>query len=104
MAPLKDASTNLRQTVAALERKLEGCAKEVMRRRRSEPRRANFCVPLPARPPPSQVVFEAIVTNGALWEADFSAVARCCTWWRDLADSPAPDAVGYFARPADLTH
>ena len=22
----------------------------------------------------------------------------------DLADSPAPDAVGYFARPADLTH
>src|SRR5262249_26295766 len=77
MTPLKDTAANLRQTVAALERKLEEYAKERDEAHAQRTATSEILRAIARSPTELQPVFETIVANGAsLCEAEFSAVAR----------------------------
>src|SRR5215813_15554910 len=77
MTPLKDTAPNLRQTVAALERKLEECAKERDEAQAQRTATSEILSVISRSPSDIRPVFEAIVARAAsLCEAEFSAVAR----------------------------
>src|SRR5215469_4345412 len=77
MTPLKDTAPNLRQTVAALERKLEECAKERDEAQAQRTATSEILSVISGSPSDIRPVFEAIVAHAAsLCEAEFSAVAR----------------------------
>src|SRR5215469_12536164 len=77
MTPLKDTAPNLRQTVAALERKLEECTKERDEAQAQRTATSEILSVISRSPSDIRPVFEAIVAHAAsLCEAEFSAVAR----------------------------
>src|SRR5215831_2687956 len=77
MTPLKDTAADLRQTVAALERKLEECAKERDEAQAQRTATSEILSVISRSPSDIRPVFEAIVAHAAdLCEAEFSAVAR----------------------------
>src|SRR5215831_6054043 len=77
MTPLKDTAADLRQTVAALERKLEECTKERDEAQAQRTATSEILSVISRSPSDIQPVFEAIVARAAsLCEAEFSAVAR----------------------------
>src|SRR5215470_19092365 len=77
MTPLKDTAPNLRQTVAALERKLEECAKERDEAQAQRTATSEILSVISRSPSDIRPVFDAIVARAAsLCEAEFSSVTR----------------------------